>query len=89
MKKLFRTNKKNSTDKNVEREQIQKLEVFRPVPDLVNQQVEDVKFIIRKLLNSEHESLDYKQLNIKLSSLVKYLKQNVLLQEYVVHIYSK
>lgn len=89
MKKLFRTNKKKSTDKNVEREQIQKLEVFRPVPDLVNQQVEDVKFIIRKLLNSEHESLDYKQLNIKLSSLVKYLKQNVLLQEYVVHIYSK
>lgn len=89
IKKLFRTNKKNNINKKDERELIQKLEVFRPVPDLVNQQIKDVKFILSKMMNSDHKCLDYQQLNIKLSSLVKYLKQNVLLQEYVIHIYSE
>lgn len=97
MKKLFciKKNKKKSDESIVETKnerlmQVQNLEVFRPVPHLVIEHIENVKTTLTELLldSGQLKISDHQRLEKKLNSLMEYLQKNELLQEYIYNVYS-
>lgn len=88
-KKLFRI-KKKKTNKPEPLQLIENLEVFKPIPVKVNSLIEDIESNITNILLAPDKQLSkYQQLDEKLCSFVDYLKENVILQQYVNHVYCK
>lgn len=95
IKKLFSVNKNKKTvniEDELKRSLIKNLEIFRHVPNETICRIDDVKSTLTAmLLLSVHDrsSRDHQLFDQKLKSLVEYLKQDVLLREYVNRVYSK
>lgn len=96
MKKFFCIKKKkkthkSSSDDQLDPLQIKYLDIFRPVPHIIVQKIEDVKSTLTgNTFDSDQIELTLKkQFHKKLNLFVKDLKHNVLIQEYVKHVYSE
>lgn len=97
IKKFFGINKNKKKTHKTDRQdplQVKHLEIFRPVPHSIVQKIEDVKSTLtRNTLASDQNNTTTQhrgqQFIKKLNILVKDLKENVLIREYVKHVYSK
>lgn len=97
LKKIFRINKNKKTHKSSNNDQIvpmqvKHLEILKPIPHLIVQKIEDVKSTLTGNtfdLDQKESTIKHQQFHKKLNLLVKDLQQNVLIQEYVRHVYSE
>lgn len=92
IKKLFGKKKKNmAQSKQPENDRtywLKNLEVFRHLPDDVTRHVDGIQSTLTEI-SDRRSPADYQRFVKKLHDFSDFLKQNVLLQEYVNNVYSK
>lgn len=86
---LSRSKKENKRHGEIKLPQVKDLKEFRPMTNQIVQEICDIKLILTATADSDRGLLDRKQFCIKLSSLVKNLKQNDVLKEYVRCVYPE